>query len=90
MTKELSNPVEERKSKSLKENHLVLYNDDVNTFEFVIDSLMEVCKHTPEQAEQCTMIIHFNGKCTVKSGVKNKLIPLCSALCVRGLSAVIE
>ena len=50
------------------ENKLVLYNDDVNTFDFVIESLIEVCKHTLEQAEQCTMLVHYKGKCTVKTG----------------------
>ena len=50
-----------------KEKSLILYNDEVNTFDFVIDSLMKVCKHEPEQAEQCTFIVHFKGKCDVSS-----------------------
>lgn len=45
---------------------LVLHNDDVNTFDFVIECLIEICKHTPEQAEQCTLLVHYKGKCTVK------------------------
>ena len=49
-------------------NEIVLYNDDVNTFDHVIDTLIRVCNHTPEQAEQCSLIVHYNGKCTVKTG----------------------
>ena len=49
-------------------NSLILHNDDVNTFEFVIESLIDVCKHTSEQAEQCTYLIHYKGKCDVKKG----------------------
>lgn len=68
---------------------LVLHNDDVNTFDFVIDSLIEVCKHTEIQAEQCTWLVHFKGKCDVKSGSYNFLEPMCTALLSRGLSAEI-
>lgn len=68
---------------------IVLHNDEVNTFDYVIESLMEVCEHQPEQAEQCTMIIHFNGKCEVKTGEINDLIPRCQELLRRGLSAEI-
>jgi ATP-dependent Clp protease adaptor protein ClpS len=49
-----------------KNNKIIVYNDDVNTFDHVIDTLMRVCEHTPEQAEQCSLIVHYNGKCTVK------------------------
>ena len=70
--------------------NLVLYNDDHNTFEFVIESLIDVCKHDPLQAEQCTYIVHYNGKCTVKNGSYLNLNPMRVALCDRGLSAVIE
>ncbi|MEW6470147.1 MAG: ATP-dependent Clp protease adaptor ClpS [Bacteroidota bacterium] len=69
---------------------LVLYNDDVNTFDHVIESLVKICGHEPEQAEQCAYIIHYKGKCTVKSGEFNKLRPMCEALLERGLSATIE
>ena len=72
------------------ENQLVLYNDDVNTFDFVIDSLIEVCRHDRLQAEQCTFLIHYRGKCAVKDGSFKKLKPLCEALHDRGLSAAIE
>ena len=54
---------------------LVLYNDDVNTFDFVIDCLIEICKHTLEQAEQCTILVHYKGKCTVKKKNKELLTP---------------
>lgn len=69
---------------------LVLYNDDVNTFEFVTESLIKVCRHDPIQAEQCTYLVHYTGKCAVKNGSYNKLKPLCQALLDRGLSATIE
>ena len=76
--------------KDLKENNIVLYNDDVNTFDFVIDSLIKVCNHDPLQAEQCSFIVHHNGKCAVKEGAFEELKPLCEALLDRGLSATIE
>jgi len=72
------------------ECHLILYNDDVNTFDHVIDTLVEVCHHTFEQAEQCAIIVHFKGKCDVKSGSYDFLKPLCIALLDAGLSAEIE
>ncbi len=57
------------------EKVLVLFNDEINSFEFVIDSLIKICNHTPEQAEQCTLIAHFNGKCVIKSGTFIELKP---------------
>ena len=72
------------------ECHLILYNDDVNTFDHVIDTLVKVCHHTFEQAEQCAIIVHFKGKCDVKSGSYSFLKPLCTALLDAGLSAEIE
>ena len=71
------------------EGHLILYND-VNTFDHVIDTLVKVCHHTFEQAEQCAIIVHFKGKCDVKSGSYSFLKPLCTALLDAGLSAEIE
>lgn len=68
---------------------LVLHNDDVNTFDFVIESLIAICHHTPIQAEQCTWLVHFKGKCDVKSGSFYFLEPMCTALLDRGLSAEI-
>lgn len=68
---------------------LIVWNDDVNTFEWVITSLMEVCGHTEEQAEQCALIIHYNGKYAVKEGEYEDLKPMCEALLDRGISATI-
>ena len=68
---------------------IVLFNDDVNTFDFVIDSLIEVCEHTLEQAEQCTYLVHYKGKCSVKTGEFEELKPTCTPLLERGLSAEI-
>lgn len=76
--------------KKLDHHQLVLYNDDVNTFDFVIESLMEVCKHERLQAEQCTLLVHYTGKCAVKEGSFSVLRPMCEALLDRGLSSVIE
>lgn len=75
--------------KEVKKYKIVLFNDDVNTFDFVIDSLIEVCEHTLEQAEQCTILVHYTGKCTVKSGEYNDLKSRCTDLLNRGLSAEI-
>ena len=83
-------PVVEDDVKEARVRDLILYNDDVNTFDYVIECLVEVCKHDLLQAEQCTYIVHYTGKCTVKSGSYNKLNPMREALCERGLSAVIE
>lgn len=69
------------------QHEIVLYNDDVNTFDFVIESLIQVCEHTTEQAEQCTWLVHFKGKCTVKTGELKDLKPRCSKLLQLGLSA---
>jgi ATP-dependent Clp protease adaptor protein ClpS len=73
-----------------KNRTLVLYNDDVNTFEHVIDSLIKVCKHETIQAEQCTWIVHYNGKCAVKEGDFRKLRPMRQALNEKGLTAKIH
>ncbi len=69
---------------------LIVYNDDVNTFDHVIDTLIKVCKHDPVQAEQCTYIIHYNGKCDVKHGAFKDLRPMCEAILERGITAKIE
>jgi ATP-dependent Clp protease adaptor protein ClpS len=68
---------------------IVLFNDEVNTFDHVIDTLIAVCDHEPEQAEQCAMIVHYNGKCTVKTGAFDDLKPRCLKLLDAGLSAQI-
>lgn len=74
----------------MDENGLILYNDDVNTFDHVINSLVKICKHEPIQAEQCAWIVHLNGKCKVKNGNFEELEPMCVALLDRGISATIE
>lgn len=66
---------------------LVVFNDDVNTFDHVIATLIRVCKHTPEQAEQCTYLIHHKGKCAVKSGSFDFLQPYREAICEAGIDA---
>lgn len=66
---------------------LVVFNDDVNTFDHVINTLIKVCKHTHEQAEQCTMLIHFKGKCTVKNGSFEFLKPMRDSICEAGIDA---
>ncbi|TDU39367.1 ATP-dependent Clp protease adaptor protein ClpS [Gelidibacter sediminis] len=71
------------------QNEIVLYNDDVNTFDYVIDTLIYACDHTPEQAEQCSILVHYKGKCTVKTGSYDDLEPRCSKLLQAGLSAEI-
>ena len=71
-------------------HHLVLYNDDFNTFDHVIFTLIKVCEHSAEQAEQCSLIVHYKGKCTVKSGEIEDLKPRCQALLDAGLSAKIN
>lgn len=73
----------------VNQNEIVLFNDDVNTFDHVITTLINVCDHTPEQAEQCSLIVHYNGKCTVKTGEYDELKPRCSKLLQAGLSAEI-
>lgn len=89
-TEILLDPTVENETNEVKLRELVLYNDDYNTFEFVIESLIEVCDHDLLQAEQCTYIIHYNGKCAVKSGTYDILNPMRVALCDRGLSAVVD
>ncbi|MBX2982781.1 MAG: ATP-dependent Clp protease adaptor ClpS [Flavobacteriales bacterium] len=74
----------------VKAKEIILHNDDVNTFEHVIVSLMDICDHEPLQAEQCAWLVHYTGKCSVKRGAFEVLRPMCEALCDRGLSAEIQ
>nr|WP_299070207.1 ATP-dependent Clp protease adaptor ClpS [uncultured Allomuricauda sp.] len=74
---------------TVKQNEIILFNDEVNTFDHVIETLISVCDHTPEQAEQCSLIVHHNGKCTVKTGEYTDLKPRCSKLLQAGLNAEI-
>ncbi len=69
---------------------LIVWNDEVNTFEWVIDTLMEVCGHSEEQAEQCALFIHHKGKYAVKKGDYELLKPMCDAITDRGIGATIE
>ena len=69
---------------------LILYNDDVNTFDFVIETLVRLCGHDNIQAEQCAILVHHKGKCSVKEGSFEKLEPICVAMLERGLSATVE
>jgi ATP-dependent Clp protease adaptor protein ClpS len=66
---------------------LIVFNDEVNTFDHVIDTLIRVCKHTADQAEQCTIIIHYKGKCSVKQGTFEILKPMRDAICEAGIDA---
>jgi len=74
---------------TVKQSEIVLFNDEVNSFDHVIDTLMAICEHTPEQAEQCSLIVHYNGKCTVKTGEYEDLRPKCTGLLEAGLNAEI-
>ncbi|TSA38822.1 MAG: ATP-dependent Clp protease adaptor ClpS [Porphyromonadaceae bacterium] len=78
------------KFSSGEEHFLVLHNDDVNTFDFVIDSLVEVCGHDPIQAEQCAFITHHQGKCDIKKGDVIIIKPMQLSLQNRGLMVTID
>jgi len=77
-------------TKEDKENEIVVYNDDVNTFDYVIQLLIDICGHDPLQAEQCTLLIHYKGQCAVKTGSYDELEPKCTSLLEAGLSAEIQ
>ncbi|MFT5602515.1 MAG: ATP-dependent Clp protease adaptor protein ClpS [Parvicella sp.] len=74
----------------VEQNDIILYNDDFNTFDHVIQSLMKYCDHTAIQGEQCAHIVHHNGKCQIKRGIYKDLKPICEALLENGLTAKIE
>lgn len=76
-------------SKEEKLHEIILYNDEYNTFDHVIETLIIVCEHTPEQAEQCSILVHYKGKCAVKTGTYDELEPRCTKLLDAGLSAEI-
>lgn len=71
-------------------SNIILFNDDVNTFEWVIECLMKYCSHDNLQAEQCATLVHYNGKCAIKKGSFDKLKPICETLLEKGLSAEIN
>ena len=84
---ELQEVLEDVRTEDFKD--LVVFNDDVNTFDHVINTLIKVCKHTSEQAEQCTWIIHHKGKCAVKKGNENYLLPMKDAILDAGINAAV-
>jgi len=90
MTKEKKDPANQTHNEQENILDLILYNDEVNTFEFVIETLIEVCKHNPEQAEQCALLAHIKGRCPVKNGAADILIPMKSEMTLRGLTVTIE
>ncbi len=90
MHKEKFKEITKNKEAITSNKVLVLYNDDFNTFDFVIDTLVDVCGHNPEQAEQCTLIIHFKGKCAVKSGSLSELKPMHKEMINRKLTSNIQ
>ncbi len=80
----------ETEEQEVEDKQIILYNDDFNSFDFVIESLIKVCKHELLQAEQCTYLVHYKGKCSVKKGSYKELEPICTALLERGLTAEIQ
>lgn len=91
-TKEYTNPFFEEEVDVATEApyQLIVWNDDVNTFDWVIETLVEICGHTQEQAEQCALFIHYRGKYGVKQGSYEELEPMCTAITDRSISATIE
>ena len=87
LEEELSHVLEEIKDEDHKD--LVVFNDDINTFEHVINTLIKVCKHSPEQAEQCTWIIHYKGKCCVRKGSILELKPMKETILDHGINAAV-
>jgi len=69
---------------------LILHNDEIHTFDYVIESLIDVCQHEPEQAEQCALIAHYKGQCDVRKGTRDTLSPMREGLTERGLTATID
>jgi ATP-dependent Clp protease adaptor protein ClpS len=91
MSMETETLIEEKVVEQLiDERNLIVFNDDVNTFDHVIESLVKVCRHDSIQAEQCTNIIHYKGKCDVKKGDYDMLEEMCTGLLDRGITAEIH
>ena len=90
MVKHKRSPSAIQQNSTLAHRGLILYNDNFNTFDFVIDTLIEVCNHEHEQAEQCAMITHFKGKCNVKTGDYYEMKPMCDEMTLRGLTVSLE
>ncbi|MEN8187853.1 MAG: ATP-dependent Clp protease adaptor ClpS [Bacteroidota bacterium] len=89
MTKEKTQEELDVLEQEANQHEIILFNDDIHTFDFVIDSLISICEHTVEQAEQCTYLVHYKGKCAVKTGEFDELKLKCTLLLERGLSAEI-
>jgi ATP-dependent Clp protease adaptor protein ClpS len=89
-TKEKTSYAHEAEEQLLHQKSLILYNDDYNTFDFVIETLIDVCEHDPMQAENCAMIAHFKGKCPVKSGTDKELLPYYTEMTNRKLTVEIK
>ena len=90
MVKHKDKPSDENKDMLLYSSDLILFNNDVHSFEYVIETLVEVCDHEPFQAEQCTFIAHYKGRCAVKSGTYSELKPKSDEMMRRGLTVTIE
>ena len=90
MVHEKLNPLSSQNQDSALGKELILFNDDINSFEFVIESLIDICEHDPMQAEQCAMIAHYKGKCPVKTGSFSELKPKLDEMSRRGLTVTIE
>ncbi len=88
-TKEKVKEQQVTKTKVKPEHEIIVFNDDVNTFDHVIETLIKTCDHSPNQAEQCTIIIHYKGKCSVKTGAYEDLKPRCLTILEAGISAEI-
>lgn len=89
-SKEKTHSLHETAEKQEEQKQLILYNDDVNTFDFVIDTLIDVCEHDPLQAENCALIAHFKGKCPVKNGSYKELLPCYTEMTNRKLTVEIK
>jgi ATP-dependent Clp protease adaptor protein ClpS len=90
MIREQDNTVNKKKDQASSAHELILFNDDVHSFDFVIEALIEVCDHEQFQAEQCAFIAHYKGKCAVKSGLFADLKPKYDEMSRRGLTMTIE
>ena len=90
MVKQKQKPVEEEHGQAGSEKELILFNDETNTFDFVIQTLIDVCEHEQLQAEQCAYIAHYKGKCSVKSGFLGELKPKFEEMTRRGLTVSID
>lgn len=87
---EKTKKIEKINNKKSDKKNIIIYNDDINTFDWVIKTLIDICDHNYNQAEQCATIIHYKGKCDVKNGDYDELKPICLSLLQRNLSAKIE